>query len=174
MSLQVPKPKRNEVMPMAHRKHFARMITNGADYKEINLEHTRLLKKPLSRSTYQRIKNKSGVILSCETHRKKNRQYKMKHDDERRIYEEHCKKVILECHRRKFAIKLSVTTVSHIMVNESSKFNYSWLNKMSFTRKYVTRFMRENDLMWTDKKSDQVHIPQNQMDLHRKSFKNAP
>ena len=55
MSLQVPKPKRNEVMPMAHRKHFARMITNGADYKEINLEHTRLLKKPLSRSTYQRI-----------------------------------------------------------------------------------------------------------------------
>ena len=89
MSLQVPKPKRNERMSIAHRKHFARMITNGADYKEINLEHNRLFKKPMSRSTYQRIKSQSGVILTCETHRKKNKQYKMKHDDERRIFEEH-------------------------------------------------------------------------------------
>ena len=147
MSLQVIKPKRNEVMSMAHRKHFARMITNGADYKEINLEHSRLLNKTISRSTYHRIKCQSGVILTSETHRKKNREYKMKHDDERRVFEQHCKTTLLECHRRKFAIKLNATTVTQIMVNESSKFNYSWLNKMSFTHKYVTRLLRENDLM---------------------------
>ena len=118
MSSQVPKPKRNERMSIAHRKHFARMITNGADYKEINLEHNRLFKKPMSRSTYQRIKSQSGVILTCETHRKKNKQYKMKHDDERRIFEEHCKKILLECHRQKVAVKLNSITVAQIMVNE--------------------------------------------------------
>ena len=68
------------------------MVTNGADYKEVNLEHSRLLKKPLSRTTYQRIKSQSGVILTCERHRKTKRDYKMKHDDERRVFEQHCKK----------------------------------------------------------------------------------
>ena len=116
MSLQVPKPKRNEVMSMAHRKHFARMITNGADYKEINLEHSRLLKKPLSRTTYQRFKSQSSVILTGERHRKKNRDYKMKHDDERRVFEQHCRKVLLDCHKRRFAIKLNTTTVSQIIL----------------------------------------------------------
>ncbi len=64
-------------------------------------------------------------------------------------------------------IKLNVASVSNILLNEAKKFNYQWLEKMEFTHKYVTRFMLENDLMFSKQKSDQSYIPEDQMDIHR-------
>ena len=48
MNFEVPKPKRNERMSITHRKHFTRMITNGAAYKEINLEPVILIASNLN------------------------------------------------------------------------------------------------------------------------------
>ena len=46
MSAKVPKEKRNEIMTLSDRKHFAAMIQNGAKYKEILAEHlTKIMEK---------------------------------------------------------------------------------------------------------------------------------
>ena len=36
----------------------------------------------------------------------------------KKTWESHCKQVILDCHRRTFAIKLNVKTVQQVLINE--------------------------------------------------------
>ena len=79
MRSKAPKVKRNEILTLSDRKHFAAMIRSGAKYREVLQEHLRIFKK---------------------------------------TWESHCKQVILDCHRRTFAIKLNVKTVQQVLINE--------------------------------------------------------
>ena len=47
------------------------------------------------------------------------------------------------------------------------KFDYSWLSSCEFSAPYIVRFLKEYDLVWCSKKSDQTNIPENYMDIHR-------
>ena len=67
--------------------------------------------------------------MNLESHRLKAASYRKNHDDERKTFESHCKQVILDCHRRQFAVKLNVKTVQQVLVNEAEKFTFDWLKK---------------------------------------------
>ena len=69
------------------------------------------------------------------------------------MFEKHCVKVITDCYKRKYAIKLSETLVTQILINEKSSFDYPWLKNVEFSNRYVQRFMMEHDLVWTGKKA---------------------
>ena len=168
--MKVPTPKRNEQMSIAHKKYFANFIKSGASYRSFAFEHLRIFKKSTSRSTYHRIKKNADSILGLVTHRTKNATYNRKIDDELKLFEQHCRKVILDCHQRRYAIRLNVTAVARVMQNESEKFTYPWLKTMQFHYCYVVRFMKEYDLIFSSKQSNQVYIPKDQMDLHRNEF----
>ena len=129
MNMKAPKPKRNEQMTIAHKKYFANLIKSGASYKSFAFEYLRIFKKSTSRSTYHRIKKNVDSILGLVTHRTKNGTYNRKNDDELKLFEQHCRKVILNCHQRRYAIRLTVTAVAQVMQNESEKFTFPWLKK---------------------------------------------
>ena len=168
--MKVPTPKRNEQMSIAHKKYFANFIKSGASYKSFAFEYLRIFKKPTSRSTYHRIKKNADSILGLVTHRAKNASYNRKNEDELKQFERHCRKVIISCHERKFAIRLNATAVAQVMENESEKFTFPWLKSMQFHYNYVVRFMKEYDLIFSSKQSNQVYIPKEQMDIHRNEF----
>ena len=44
-------------------------------------------------------------------------------------------------------------------------FDFDWLKKLQFTYRYAERFMTENQLVFSDKKSQQTHVSNNQMDI---------
>jgi len=111
--------------------------------------------------------------LNLESHRLKAASYRKNHEDERKTWESHCKQVILDCHRRKFAVKLNVKTVQQILVNEAQKFAFDWLEKIQFTHKYAERFLAENELVFTEKKSQQTYVPVNQMNIYRSTVASA-
>ena len=78
-------------------------------------------------------------------------------------------KMLLKCYRRRYVMKLSYPLVSMILTNEREKFpHFEWLRKMEFSDKYVSRFLLENDLVFSSQKSDQSYIGPNQLDSHRK------
>ena len=60
--------------------------------------------------------------------------------------------------------------MAQVMENESEKFTFPWLKTMQFHYNYVMRFMKEYDLIFSSKQSNQVYIPKEQMDLHRNEF----
>ena len=65
------------------------------------------------------------------------------------------KEAILKCYRRKYIIKLSYPLVASILTNEREKFpHFEWLRKLEFTDKYVIRYLHENDLVFSSRKSD--------------------
>ena len=99
--------------------------------------------KLLSERTYRRIKQNAESILNTESHRLKTASYRKKHDDERIEWESHCKKKILDLHKRKFAVKLSVQMVQQILINEAENFHFDWLKKLQFTHRYAERYMLE-------------------------------
>ena len=72
---------------------------------------------------------------------------------------------------RKFAIRLNATAVAQVMENESEKFTFPWLKTMHYN--YVVRFVKEYDLIFSSKESNQVHIPKQQMDIHRNEFETS-
>ena len=168
--MKAPTPKRNEQMSLSHKKYFANFIKSGASYKSFAFEYLRIFKKSTSRSTYHRIKKNADSILSLVTHRTKNATYNRQNEDELKQFERHCRKVIISCHERKFAIRLNPTAVAQVMENESEKFTFPWLKTMQFHYNYVMRFMKEYDLIFSSKQSNQVYIPKEQMDLHRNEF----
>ena len=171
MNMKAPKPKRNEQMTIAQKKYFANFIKSGASYKSFAAEHLRIFKKSGSRSTYQRIKKNAESLLSLVSHRTKNVTYKRKNEDELKQFEEHCKRIILDCYyKRKYVIRLNVTSVAQIMQNEAEKFTFPWLKTMQFHENYALRFIKEYDLMFSSKQSNQVYISPDQMDLHRNEF----
>ena len=92
--------------------------------------------------------------MNLESHRLKAASYRKNHDDERKTFESHCKQVILDCHRRQFAVKLNVKTVQQVLVNEAEKFTFDWLKKIQFTHKYAERFLLENELVFTEIRGD--------------------
>ena len=163
MSAKVPKEKRNEIMTLSDRKHFAAMIQNGAKYKEILAEHLRIFKKTISRRTYQRIKRDSESILASTSHRLKTASYQTKHGDEKKSFELHCKQVLLDCQKQKFDMTLNVPTVQQVLFNEAKKFDYDWLKTTQFSNKYIERFMREHELVLTSKNSQQIYVSADQI-----------
>ena len=165
--MEAPKQIKNQQMTLKHKKYFATFIMGGASYRSFREEHLRIMKKDASRSTYARIKRDSKKILDAETHRKKRVSYNTKNDEEKRKWELHVKEIILNCYKRKYVIKMSHVTVAKILMNESKKFDFPWLRKMEFSNNYVTRFMLENDLLFSSQKSDQSFISKDQMDSHR-------
>ena len=60
--------------------------------------------------------------------------------------------------------------MAQVMENESEKFTYPWLKNMQFHYNYVMRFMKEYDLIFSSKQSNQVYIPKQQMNSHRNEF----
>ena len=179
MRSNAPKVKRNETMTLSDRKHFAAMIRSGAKYQEVLKEHLRIYKKTirhvfnfvrgptnrrhsvwklLSERTYYRIKQDAESILKRDSHRLKAASYRKKYDDERKTWESHCKKLILDFHQRKFAVKLNVQSVQQILRNEAEKFDFDWLKKLDFTHRYAERFLAENKLVFTGKNSQCFHV----------------
>ena len=171
--MKAPTPKRNEQMSIAHKKYFANFIKSGASYKSFAFEYLRIFKKSTSRSTYHRIKKNADSILGLVTHRAKNTSYNRKNEDELKQFERHCRRVIISCHERKFAIRLNATAVAQVMENESEKFTFPWLRTMQFHYNYVMRFMKEYHLIFSSKQSNQVYISKQQMDIHRNEFKSV-
>ena len=171
--MKAPKPKRNEQMTLSQKKYFANFVKSGASYKSFAFEYLRIFKKSTSRSTYHRIKKNADSILGLVTHRTKNATYNRKIDDELKQFERHCRTVIIKCHQRRFAIRLNTTAVAQVMQNEAEKFDFPWLKKMQFHSDYVVRFMKEYDLIFSSKQSNQVFIPDQQMDLHRNEFETS-
>ena len=170
--MKAPTPKRNEQMSIAHKKYFANFIKSGASYKSFAFEYLRIFKKSTSRSTYHRIKKNADSILGLVTHRAKNASYNRKNEDELKQFERHCRKVIISCHERKFAIRLNATAVAQVMENESEKFTIkNSLRKIHYN--YVMRFMKEYDLIFSSKQSNQFYISKQQMDIHRNEFKSV-
>ena len=47
MRSKAPKEKRNEILTLSDRKHFAAMIRSGAKYREVLQEHLRIFKKTI-------------------------------------------------------------------------------------------------------------------------------
>ena len=133
MNMKAPKPKRNEQMTIPHTNYFANWIKSGAPYKSFAFEYLQIFKKSTSRSTYHRIKKNADSMLGLVTHRTKNATYNRKIDDEFKLFEQHCRKVILNCHQRRYAIRLNVTAVAQVIQNESEKFPFPWLKKCNFT-----------------------------------------
>ena len=119
------------------------------------------------RIQYTKLKRDSEKILAADTHRNKRATYKTENAEEKKMFEQHCVKVILDCHKRRFAIKLSIPLVTQILMNESVKFDYDWLRNMQFSHCYVSRFLKEHELVWTGKKSDQTYISDDQMSIYR-------
>ena len=111
--------------------------------------------------------------MKSDSHRLKATSYRKKHDDERKTWESHCKQVILDCHRRTFAVKLNVKTVQQVLINESKNFQFDWLKKLQFTYRYAERFMAENQLVFSDKKSQQTYVSNNQMNIFRSTVASA-
>ena len=111
--------------------------------------------------------------MKSESHRLKAASYRKKHDDERKTWESHCKQVILDFHKRKFAVKLNIKTVQQVLINEAKKFDFDWLEKLQFTYRYAERFMAENQLVFTDKNSQQTHVSVNQMNIFRSTVASA-
>ena len=165
--MQAPKEKRNEQMSLAHRKYFVNFIRSGGNYKSFRAEYLRIFKKETSRSTFARLKRDSEKILNAETHREKRATYITENHEEKKLFEKHCVKVITDCYKRNYAIKLSETLVTQILINEKASFDYPWLKNVEFSNRYVQRFMMEHDLVWTGKKSDQTFISDDQMDIYR-------
>lgn len=166
--MEAPKEIKNQQMSLKHKKYFATFIMGGASWRSFRDEHLRITKKDVSRSTYTRIKRDAKKILNTETHRDKNLSYNTKHDVEKEKWELHVKDVILQCYKRKYAIKLNVGSVTRILMNEANKFRgYEWLKDLEFSHTYVTRFMKEHDLLFSSQKSDQSYISKDQMDSHR-------
>ena len=115
---------KNEQMTLAHKKYFVNFIKSGGNFKSFRAEYLRIFKKETSRSTFARLKCDSEKILGADTHRSKRVTYKTENAEEKKEFEQHCVKVILDCHRRRFAIKLSVPLITQILINESVKFDY--------------------------------------------------
>ena len=169
--MEAPKEIKIQQMTLKHKKFFATFIMGGASFTSFRQEHLRILKKDVSRSTYTRIKRDSKKILETVTHREKNVSYRTEKDTEKRQWESHVKEAILKCYRRKYVIKLSYPLVSTILINEREKFpHFEWLRKKEFSDKYVSRFLRENDLIFSAQKSDQSYIGPDQLDSHRKDI----
>ena len=167
--MEAPKEIKIQQMPLKYKKFFATFIMGAASFTAFRQEHLRILKKDVSRSTYARIKRDSKKILETVTHREKNLSYRTKNDTEKRQWESHVKEAILKCYRRRYVIKLSYPLVSMILTNEREKFpHFEWLRKQEFSDKYVSRFLRENDLIFSSQKSDQSYIGPDQLDSHRK------
>ena len=165
--MQAPKEIKNEQMTLAHKKYFVNFIKSGGNFKSFRAEYLRIFKKETSRSTFARLKRDSEKILAADTHRNKRATYKTENAEEKKMFEQHCVKVILDCHKRRFAIKLSIPLVTQILMNESVKFDYDWLRNMQFSHCYVSRFLKEHELVWTGKKSDQTYISDDQMSIYR-------
>ena len=102
----------------------------------------RTFKKSGSRSTYHRIKKNAESLLSLVSNRTKNTTYNRKNEDELKQFEEHCRRIILDCYKRKYVIRLNVTSVAQIMQNEAEKFTFPWLKSMQFHKHYALRFIR--------------------------------
>ena len=64
------------------------------------------------------------------------------------MFEKHCVKVITDCYKRNYAIKLSETLVTQILINEKASFDYPWLKNVEFSNRYVHRFIMEHDLSY--------------------------
>ena len=152
--MQAPKEKRNEQMSLAHRKYFVNFIRSGGSYKSFRAEYLRIFKKETSRSTFTRLKRDSEKILNAETHREKRATYITENHEEKKLFEKHCVKIITDCYKRKYAIKLSVALVTQILINESASFDYPWLKKIEFSNRYVHRFMTRMKLRFTCSKTE--------------------
>ena len=159
------------------------MIRSGAKYKEVLREYLKIYKRPekylsfslklLSERTYYRIKHDAESILNRDSHRLKASSYRKNHDDERKTWESHCKQKVLDLHRRKYAVKLNVQTVQLVLRNEAQKFDFDWLKKLQFTHRYAERFMAENDLVFTNKNSQQNYVSAEQMSIFRSTVASA-
>ena len=158
---------RNEQMSLKQKKYFCKYIKDGATWNSFKVEFKTKMKRQTSRSTYQRLKKDADSILETVTHRAKRANYKTKNEEEKKKFESHCKDVILACHQRRFVIKLSEASVADIMMREALKFDFPWLKELQFHKHYIKRFMKEYDLLWSSKKSDQEYISPDQMNIHR-------
>ena len=167
--MEAPKEIKNQQMTLKQKKYFATFITGGASFTLFRREHLRITEKDVSRSTYARIKRDSKKKWDTVTHREKNLSYQTENDTEKKQWESHVKEAILKCYRRKYIIKFSYTLVASILTNEREKFpHFGWLRKLEFTGKYVTRYLHENDLVFSSRKSDQIYIGPDQLSSYRK------
>ena len=113
---------------LLHDDHVVHEVYSGGPKKgfcvDLSAQYLRIFKKETSRSTFARLKRDSEKILNAETHREKRATYITENHEEKKLFEKHCVKVITDCYKRKYAIKLSETLVTQILINEKASFDY--------------------------------------------------
>ena len=59
------------------------------------------------------------------------------------------------------------------MFRRGQDFSRNFCRKLQFTHKYAERFLAENELVFSEKKSQQTYVTVNQMDIFRSTVASA-